>query len=83
MTELDRSIRRELNAPEAAQLALPGFSLNEREQYERDLNALRARLDRIPQEIETEQQCVITRYADLQPRLFPVAVTFLVPAVDR
>lgn len=80
LTELEKSIRRELNAPEAAQLELPGFSLNEREQYERDLNALRARLERIPQEIESEQQSVMTRYADLQPRLFPVAVTFLVPS---
>ncbi len=79
LTELASAIRRELNVPDAAQLFLPGFSPNEREQYERDLNALRARLERIPQEIENEQQSVMTRYADLQPRLFPVAVTFLVP----
>ncbi|MFQ3657315.1 MAG: DISARM system SNF2-like helicase DrmD [Anaerolineae bacterium] len=84
LTELEQSIRRELNAPQATQLFLPGFSLSEREQYERDLNALRARLERIPDEIEHERQSVLARYADLQPRLFPVAVTFLVPAsMDR
>lgn len=80
LIELEKSIRKELNDPEAAQMFLPGFSPNEREQYERDLNALRARLERIPDEIEHEQQSVMARYADLQPRLFPVAVTFLVPA---
>lgn len=84
LMELETSIRRELNAPEAVQKFLPGFAPNEREQYERDLNALRARLERIPDEIEHEQQAVRTRYSDLQPRLFPVAVTFLVPAsMDR
>jgi hypothetical protein len=80
LTELETSIRRELNAPEAAQNFLPGFAPNEREQYQRDITALHARLAQIPVEIEREQESVTARYADLQPRLFPVAVTFLVPA---
>ncbi|MBN8595640.1 MAG: DISARM system SNF2-like helicase DrmD [Anaerolineae bacterium] len=84
LMELETSIRRELNAPEAVQKFLPGFAPSEREQYERDLNALRARLERIPDEIEHEQQAVMARYSDLQPRLFPVAVMFLIPAsMDR
>jgi superfamily II DNA or RNA helicase len=84
LTELQESIQRELHARQDAQLSLPGFSPSEREQYERDLNALRARLERIPDEIAQEQQAVMARYADLQPRLFPIAVTFLVPeSLDR
>ena len=38
---------------------------------------LEARLAQIPVESETAQ--IRARYADPQPRLFPVAVTFLVP----
>ncbi|MBK8027687.1 MAG: DEAD/DEAH box helicase [Chloroflexi bacterium] len=84
LTELASAIQRELNAPESAQLELPGFSNTENEQRGRDLNALRARLERIPEEIENEQRSLIARYSDLQPRLFPVAVAFLVPAsMDR
>jgi hypothetical protein len=79
LMELAESIEGELNQPEAAQPFLPGFSPAEREQFQRDIDSLRARLERIPQEIEQEQAVVRARYSDLQSRLFPVAVTFLVP----
>ena len=33
----------------------------------------------IPGEIEKETEAIRARFADPQPRMFPVAVTFLVP----
>lgn len=77
MRELERSIRGELEGP--GQLELQFFTEGERSQYERNRDALRARLDRIPAEIERETAAIRARYADPSPRLFPVAVTFLVP----
>jgi SNF2 family DNA or RNA helicase len=79
LEELARSIQKELNTPEAKQMMLPGFSASEREQFERDINALRQRLARIPDEIAQEQESIRARYADFQARLFPVAITYLVP----
>ena len=38
-----------------------------------------ARLGEIPGEIEKETEAIRARFADPQPRMFPVAVTFLVP----
>ncbi len=78
LRELEQAIRDELDGPEYVQLAL--FTTPEREQYERDVVALRTRLAQIPVEIEKETEHLRRRYADPQPRLFPVAVTFLVPA---
>jgi hypothetical protein len=40
---------------------------------------MRARLKEIPAEIERETAAIQARYANPQARLFPVAVTFLVP----
>ena len=77
LSELEAAIRSELKP--SAQLMLPGFSDAERDQFARDMDALRARLDRIPDEIEREQAAVRVRYANLQPRLFPVAVALLIP----
>jgi hypothetical protein len=77
MHELERSIRAELTEP--SQLELEFFSETEKGQYERNRDSLRARLERIPAEIETETAAIRARYADPSPRLFPVAVTFLVP----
>jgi ERCC4-related helicase len=77
LTELAQAIREELATPEYAQLEL--WSRGERDQLQRDVSALRARLDKIPEEITNEQAAIYERYADPQPRMFPVAVTFLVP----
>jgi superfamily II DNA or RNA helicase len=79
LNELANSIRHELFTPEAAQPYLPGFSPTEREQYQRDIDTLHARLTGIPEEIIREQKVVYGRYQDFQTRLFPVAVTLLVP----
>lgn len=77
LRELERTIRAELDEPDQVQLEL--FSPPEREQYNRNVAALQARLEQIPAEIEQETDLIRQRYADPQPRLFPVAVTFLVP----
>ena len=77
LTELHRSILAELRQPEIRQLEL--FKSSEREQLERNRDSLRARADRIPAEIEQEIGAIQARYAGLTPRLFPVAVTYLVP----
>jgi len=75
--ELETMIKKELADPEYQQLEL--FSTSEREQYNRNAQALRLRLRQIPDELEKEIAAIEMRYADPQPRLFPVAVTFLVP----
>lgn len=77
LNELERAIRDELAEPEYVQLEL--FSSSEQEQYKRNVAALEARLAQIPGEIEQETALIRAHYADPQPRLFPVAVTFLVP----
>lgn len=51
----------------------------ENDQSARDEDSLRRRLDEIPGEIEKEIARLKDRYADPSPRLYPVAVTFLVP----
>ena len=55
----------------------------DRRQVERDVASLRARLDAIPHEIATEQAAIAGRYADPAHRLFPAAVTLLVPEGAR
>ncbi|MCW5883280.1 MAG: DISARM system SNF2-like helicase DrmD, partial [Anaerolineae bacterium] len=68
LRELERQIQAELDGPGYEQLEL--FTVPEREQYQRDVSVLRARLDQIPAEIEQEVKQVHQRYADPQPRLF-------------
>ncbi len=77
LNELKIMIERELAEPDYQQLEL--WSNSERDQYNRNVQALRLRLKQIPDELEKEIESVNKRYADPQPRLFPVAVTFLVP----
>lgn len=76
LEELTRAIEDDLRE-ETRQLEL--FSPSEREQLQRDEAALRARLLQIPAEIEAEQRLIRARYAEPEPRSFPVAVTFLFP----
>lgn len=81
MQELEKSIREVLKREEDPQLKLnlEGATADEKSQRERDLNALRRRLDEIPHELAQETEHLRSRYRNPQPRLFPVAVTFLVP----
>ena len=55
----------------------------DRRQVERDVQSLRARLDAIPREIAAEQDAIARRYAEPTHRLFPAAVTLLVPEGAR
>jgi len=80
LTELEINIKAELkrlNKPEQLEL-FSNYKQEEREQLDRNKAALRARLRQIPEEIEKEVELITQRYADPQPRMFPVAVTFLV-----
>jgi SNF2 family DNA or RNA helicase len=77
LTELKSAIESELNDPEYKQLEL--FSDPEKEQLERNKDFLRERVQQIPDEIKQETEAIKARFADPQSRMFPVAVTFLVP----
>ena len=77
LRELERAIQAELQQPEVVQLEL--FSTAEREQYSRNVALLQARLGQIPGEIAQETAQIRAQFAEPQPRMFPVAVTFLVP----
>lgn len=77
LNELAAAIRAELDDPMYQQLSL--FSDFDRDRLSFNAEALAARLGRIPDEVAAEQEAIRTRYADPQPRLFPVAMTFLVP----
>jgi superfamily II DNA/RNA helicase len=77
LEELESNIWAELEEAEQPQLEL--FSTPERDQFERNKGALWERLESIPEEIERETQAIRARYADPTPRLFPVAMTYLIP----
>lgn len=78
LEELSRGIRAEL-AEEVPSPQLTLWKDEEREQLERNRSSLVARLERIPDEIARESTAIRARYADPTPRLFPVAVMFLIP----
>lgn len=82
LRDLDKSIRRELERldrepPTQTEFA---FTAAEKEQVETDRKALEARLASIPMEIERETEAIARRYAEPDARLFPVAITYAVPA---
>ena len=78
LADLEKMIRRELSdTNHMYQLDL--FSTDEREQLKRDLETLRLRLERIPEELERELGAIRHRYADPSDRTFPVAIEFLIP----
>jgi len=79
LEELRTTILAELRQPEIVQLQLAGFSTTEREQFERNMSALAERAEHIDAEIAQERAAIRQRFADPQPRLFPVAITYLVP----
>ena len=76
MQDLARSIRAYLDEKPWQQLELFG---QEAAQRDLDLSAIQRRLAEIPSEIERETAHLRDRYARPTPRLFPVAVTYLVP----
>jgi len=80
MTELQRAIQVELERKDGPQLMLDlGSDEPGKEQRERDLAALRNRLKEIPGEMDRESSYIRSRFANPSDRLFPVAVTWLIP----
>jgi hypothetical protein len=80
MNELERNIRQHLDDKDDPQLALDlGGDEQGRLQRERDLAALRRRLSEIPGEIGRESAHIRSRFRSPSARLFPVAVTWLIP----
>ena len=77
LSELKESIETELREPEFEQQEF--WKSSEREQLERNIDALRRRAEAIPHEIEREVASIRARYTDPVVRTFPVAVTFVVP----
>lgn len=69
---------REFTGEAAGQMTL-GFASDERDQLERNIEALQRRVDEIPDEIVRESEAIRERYAAPTHRLFPAAVEFLVP----
>ena len=78
LRELKRAIEDELKDPVYIQGRL--FDDPELERFERNKDAMRARVKEIPGEIQRETEAILERFANPQARMFPVAVTFLVPA---
>jgi len=81
LTELRQVIERELGPKDDAQQKL--FNPDERRQFDRDVDALKQRLARIPEDIERETAAIRRRYADPAPRLFPATIALLVPESGR
>lgn len=80
LTDLKADLERGLQAPELRQLAFEFAELpRELRQVERDLDAMRARLERIPDDITAEQANIDRRYAERTEFTFPISLTFLVP----
>jgi hypothetical protein len=77
LTELKKSIEAELKTPEYIQETF--LDDPEKERFDRNKDAMRARVKEIPDEIKRETEAIQARFAEPQARMFPVAVTFLVP----
>jgi len=80
LNELRVNIEKELNEPEFEQLELDlRLSSLEKEQLKKDVHNLKVRLAEIPGEIEREVDVIRRRFAEPSPRLFPLAVGYLLP----
>ena len=81
LDELAKALQGEIEASSRmVQTELGFWPENERMQLRRDVDSLRARLARIPDEREQEIASIERRYSALAHRTFPVAVTFILPA---
>ena len=77
LNELEIGIKKELGDQKPQQMEL--WPEEQRNQLRRDLDALRARLARIPDERNKEISAIESRYEKIADSTFPVAVIFLVP----
>jgi hypothetical protein len=79
LEELRRSIEAELVTLDSPEQLTFGFAPGEIEQFSRDVDSLRARVEAIPAEADDEERAIRRRYEDQSVRVFPAAITFLVP----
>ena len=77
LSELKKAIEKELNDSAYIQPML--FDDPEQERFERNKDAMRTRAHEIPEEIKREVTAIQARFAEPQARMFPVAVTYLIP----
>jgi superfamily II DNA or RNA helicase len=77
--ELEASILAELALLDQPEQLMFDFDRDERAQFTRDIEALRARVEAIPGEMDREEAALRARYEDQALRMFPAAITFLVP----
>jgi len=77
LQELQKAIEQELKTDVSPQMSL--WSDEEQAQRERDVQGLRRRLAEIPGEMQQETEHLRARFRAPSPRLFPIAVTYLVP----
>lgn len=79
LDDLTRMIEGELkDVGKSVQLTL--WPLDQQDALRRDIDSLRSRLERIPEERVREVENIRRRYADPIDRTFPVAIEFIVPA---
>lgn len=77
LDDLEKAINHEIEDSKSVQLEL--WAEDERQQLRRDLDALRSRLKRIPQERIHEVAAIEQRYAGYKHRTFPVALILVLP----
>lgn len=79
LDDLTKMIEGELkDVDKSVQLTL--WPLDQQEAFRRDIESLRSRLQRIPEEREREVENIRRRYDDPVDRTFPVAIEFIIPA---
>ncbi|MGG1940442.1 DISARM system SNF2-like helicase DrmD [Paenibacillus polymyxa] len=79
LEDLEKSIKKELKDQGPEQIEMQLWPEDQRNQLRRDIDALKERLDRIPNEKKSEKLAIEKRYENLVDLTFPVAVIFLVP----
>lgn len=79
LNELKQSILQELEDVETPMIQLSLFNDTERDQFDRNRRSLEDRLIQIPDEIEQESTLIRSRFANPTARLFPLAITYLIP----
>jgi hypothetical protein len=77
LDDLEKAINHEIEDSKSVQLEL--WAEDERQQLRRDLDALRSRLKRIPEERIHEVAAIEQRYAGYKHRTFPVALILVLP----
>jgi len=80
--ELVASIERrleDLKKPTYIQQSFEGLDDEERQQFELDVESLERRIAEIPVEIDRHREVLVARYEATDTRVFPVALTFVVP----